>query len=221
MAAPKKGVAYDFPIGLVDSLATSKFKVSPTIVAGDFKISKDYGSFADLDTLPAVLPAGGVSVKVIVSLDEMTSDKIVITGIDLLGDEWNDTFIFIDNTIVTIDDLVRSTTPANSLDILNGRVDIGKVAGIDASGMGRAIDSIGIGTVDSGATIGIVTTSVVIPTVVRVNQFKGRVLSFTKTTATVELRGQSTIILGNTLGGTFSITDLTDAPQSGDEFTIQ
>lgn len=221
MAAPKKGVAYDFPIGLVDSLDTSKFKANPTIVAGDFKISKDYGSFVDLDTLPAVLPAGGVSVKVILSSDEMNVDKIIITGIDVAGAEWNDTFIFIDNTIVTIDDLVRSTIPANSLDILNGRVDIGKITGIDASAMGRAIDCIGIGTVDSGATIGIIPTSIIVPTVVRINQFKGRVLSFTKTTATAALRGQSAIILGNTLGGTLSVTDLTDAPQSGDDFTIQ
>lgn len=221
MAAPKKGIAYDFPIGLVDSLNTAKFKVDPTLVAGDFKISKDYGNFVNLDTLPAVLPAGSASVKVILSSDENNADKIIITGIDLLGDEWNDTFIFIDNTIVTIDDLVRSTTPANSLDILNGRIDVGKITGIDASSMGRAIDCIGIGTVDSGATIGIIPTSVITPTTVRINQFKGRVLSFTKTTATAALRGQSATILGNTLGGTLSVTDLTDAPQSGDDFTIQ
>ena len=106
MAEPKRGVAYDFSIELPDSASSGKFKVNPTIAEGDFKISKDGGDFTNLDTLPVVSPVGGVAVKVSLSADEMTADKIKVTGIDFAGGEWFDVSAFIDATLLTIDDPV-------------------------------------------------------------------------------------------------------------------
>ncbi len=117
MSSPKRGVAYDFPIALVDSSDTGSFKASPTRAAGDFKISKDGGAYANLATLPTNVPAGSINVKIVLSATEMTADKITIQCIDAAGAEWDDVLIFIDATVANIDDVVRSTTPANTLDV--------------------------------------------------------------------------------------------------------
>jgi len=95
MAEPVKGVAYEFPVGL-DSVLVTGFQVNPTIAAGDFQISKDFGAFANLATLPVVTPAGSTSVKVSLSALEMTADKILILAKDAAGDEWEEMQAFID-----------------------------------------------------------------------------------------------------------------------------
>jgi len=117
MSSPKRGVAYDFPIALVDSSDTGSFKASPTLAIGDFKISKDDGAYTNLATLPTNVPAGSINVKIVLSATEMTADKITIQCIDAAGAEWDDVLIFIDATIANVDDVVRSTTPANTLDV--------------------------------------------------------------------------------------------------------
>jgi hypothetical protein len=117
MSSPKKNVAYEFDIALVDSADTGSFKASPTIAAGDFQVSTDNSAFANLTTLPVVSPAGSINVKVNLSQAEMNGDKIVVQCIDAAGDEWDDVLIFIDATVANVDDIVRSTTPANTLDV--------------------------------------------------------------------------------------------------------
>lgn len=117
MSSPKKNVAYEFSISLVDSGAAGSFKANPTIAAGDFKVSTDNGAFANLTTLPVVDPAGSIIVKINLSQSEMNGDKILVQCIDAAGAEWSDVLIFIDATTANVDDIVRSTTPANTLDI--------------------------------------------------------------------------------------------------------
>jgi hypothetical protein len=116
MSTPKKGVAYTFYLSLIDT-STGKFKANPTIAAGDFKVSTGGGAFVNLATLPVVEPAGSVSVKVSLSSSEMDDTKIVVQCIDAAGDEWADQTAFIDADDVNLDDVVRSTTPANTLDV--------------------------------------------------------------------------------------------------------
>jgi hypothetical protein len=116
MPTPKKNVAYSFPIALIDTI-TGKFKANPTLAAGDFKVSIDGGDFENLATLPVVEPAGSIRVLVSLSQSEMNGDKITMTCIDASGDEWGDQLICIDNDAVNIDDVVRSTSPANTLNI--------------------------------------------------------------------------------------------------------
>jgi len=96
MAEPERGVAYDFFIPLLD-FGTGEFLLSPTIVDGDFRVSKDGLAFANLTTVPVVTPTAGGSIKVNLSALEMTANKIVVEGIDFtITKEWRDVFTFID-----------------------------------------------------------------------------------------------------------------------------
>ena len=120
MATPKKGVAYAFYVALEDVANPGKFKVNPTIAAGDFQVSTGGAAFGNLATLPVVTPAGSTAVKVILSASEMNGDEVTVQCIDVAGDEWADQLITIDNDAVNIDDVVRSTTPANALTVSAG-----------------------------------------------------------------------------------------------------
>ena len=90
MSLPRKGIAYEFYITLIDTLDSTKFKVNPTIAAGDFQVSKDGGTFVNLATLPVVTPAGGRIVKISLSALEMDADNVNGQGVDVAGDEWQE-----------------------------------------------------------------------------------------------------------------------------------
>lgn len=96
MAEPERGIPYEYYISLLDTV-TGEFQIDPTIIAGDFRVSKDGGAFANLDTLPMAMPGGSASVKVNLSALEMTADKIVVEGHDFTTvPEWIDHMTFID-----------------------------------------------------------------------------------------------------------------------------
>lgn len=109
---PKRGVAFQLAIGLVDQANTKLLKVNPTIAAGDFQISKDFGAFANLANLPTVLPAGGRSVQINLSIAEMTADNIVIQCVDAAGAEWCDQLINLQTTVSQLDDLATAANLA-------------------------------------------------------------------------------------------------------------
>lgn len=88
--APVYGLPYTFNITLVDQTDTKKFKAAPTLAAGDFKISKDGGAFANLATLPTVTPSGGRNVTVVLDAGEMTAKRSVVEWVDAAGAEWCD-----------------------------------------------------------------------------------------------------------------------------------
>lgn len=117
MSIPKRATAFALNIGLVETAARPFFKASPTLATGDFKISTDGSAFANLATLPTVSPAAGRSVLIQLSAAEMTGDIIVVQGVDAAGAEWDEVLVTLLTTVVTVDDLVRSTTPANTLDV--------------------------------------------------------------------------------------------------------
>lgn len=96
MTLPVSGVAYSFTIQLVDSSDPSSFKASPTLAAGDFKVSIDGGALANLTNLPTNSPSGSVLVSVALTAAEMTGAKISVVGIDVAGAEWEDIAIDID-----------------------------------------------------------------------------------------------------------------------------
>lgn len=90
---PQKGEDFIFYIALNDEATPGSFKANPTIAAGDFKVSKDGGAFANLATLPDVDPNSGVAVKISLSATEMDADNVVVTGIDQTATkEWSDFF---------------------------------------------------------------------------------------------------------------------------------
>ena len=149
------------------------YKSSPTLAAGDVTISKDGGAFANLTTLPVVTPAATTSVQASLSATEMQAARAVVRFIDQTSPkEWEDQEIILEtygnasaqhafdlNTASTAQtgdsyavvnhasygnaQLVRATTPANTLDVdASGDVTAGTVgdktgyalsaAGIDA-----------------------------------------------------------------------------------------
>lgn len=107
---PKRATAWIGYIGLVSQADTKLLKAAPTIAAGDFKISKDGGAFANLATLPTVAPAAGTAVQISLSATEMTADNVVIACIDAAGAEWCDQFINLQTSARQIDDLAYPAT---------------------------------------------------------------------------------------------------------------
>lgn len=96
---PKRGEDFIFPMCLRDMSVSGSFKANPTLAAGDVKISKDGGAFANLASLPTVSPASGVGVVVTLSATEMTADYVLITFIDQTATkEWADDAISIVTT---------------------------------------------------------------------------------------------------------------------------
>jgi hypothetical protein len=70
--------------------------------------------------------------------------------------------------------------------------------------------------VGSGATTTSIPTSSLTPAAVATNQFIGRVIIFSRSTATAALRGQGSRITASATNGTLTVDALTTAPQSGD-----
>ena len=114
---PKRAIEYIFYVALVDSANRPDFKSSPTLAAGDFKVSKDGAALANLATLPTVTPASSVMVKITLSISEMTSDNVTVVCIDAAGAEWDDLVINIQTAARQIDDLSYPTVSGRSTDV--------------------------------------------------------------------------------------------------------
>ena len=96
---PVKGEDFICYIALRNAADSSSFKASPTIASGDFKVSKDGGTLANLTTLPTVEPTGSVMVKITLSATEMTADNVTVVGIDQTAiKEWADFVLSIPTT---------------------------------------------------------------------------------------------------------------------------
>ena len=85
-----------FYASLLDTAIPNSLKITPTIAAGDFKISIDGGAFANLATLPVVTPAGSSAVKFVLSQAETNGDNLMIQCVDQTAvKEWCDASILI------------------------------------------------------------------------------------------------------------------------------
>lgn len=114
---PVKGAAYTFGAAL-SARSNNQLKANPTLAAGDFKISKDGGAFANLTTLPAAEPAGSTRILITLSSTEMNADEVTITAIDAAGDEWHDRMWVIHTVANNYDDLsVLDVTDLGSVEI--------------------------------------------------------------------------------------------------------
>lgn len=105
MPSPKKGVAYTFDVSLLSTASPGDFQVNPTIAAGDFKLSKDGGTFTNLTNLPTVTPTGDTQVVIILTATEMTADRLTVKGLDQAGGEWGPYVKSFDTTALTVDDV--------------------------------------------------------------------------------------------------------------------
>jgi len=88
MAEPHKGIAFEYGVFLTDFQDPSKFNPAPVIAAGDVQISKDFGDYTNLGTVPTVIDEGRV--KVTLSALEMTADNVSVLFRDQAGDSWKD-----------------------------------------------------------------------------------------------------------------------------------
>jgi len=98
-----KNQIYVFYIALSEG---GQFKVNPTIAVGDFQVKTGSGAYANLLTTPVVEPAGSSTIKVTLSAAEMNDDKVMVLAHDEVGNEWLDSFVFIDTETGSISDAV-------------------------------------------------------------------------------------------------------------------
>ena len=119
MGLPKQGEEYIFEESL-DDVETSDFLADPTIVAGDFQISKDGGAYVNLATLPTVQEAGKSPVTFTVTAAEATvNDRVKIIGRDSAGLWGNVDFSieFPTGNIDTVNDLLEGDRTESSANV--------------------------------------------------------------------------------------------------------
>lgn len=126
---PVNAVAYRVFVALQDFATPGAYKANPTLAAGDVKVSKDGGAFANLTTLPAVTPAAGIAVQVDLSAAEMTGDNIFVQFIDQTSPkEWADYAVCVQTVAAA---WLAPTTAGRTLD-----VSAGGEAGVDWANIG-------------------------------------------------------------------------------------
>lgn len=96
---PVKNSAFTFYVALEDYANPGNMKSSPTIASGDFQVSKDGGSFANLTTLPTNEPASSEMVEINLTATEMNADNVSVRCKDQTSPkEWADLIINIVTT---------------------------------------------------------------------------------------------------------------------------
>lgn len=105
---PKKNTAFEFYVGLVSQVNPKILQVSPTLAAGDVKVSIDNASPNNITTLP-VIGGNTRQVKVNLSSAEMNGDNITVVFSDAAGAEWCDLIVNIQTSAQQIDDLSTLT----------------------------------------------------------------------------------------------------------------
>lgn len=134
----KKNTAYVFNMGLPSVASSNNFQASPTLAAGDFKVSIDGGSLNNLTNLPTVTPAAGKIVNFSLTSSEMNGDNIIIVCSDVSGAEWKDVIVNIPTVARQIDDLAYPATSGRSIVVdASGLVDA-NVVKIGPTGAGTA-----------------------------------------------------------------------------------
>lgn len=99
---PVKGQDFQVRIGLEALGNPGSFRGSPTIAAGDFKVSVDGGALTDLATTPSVSPAGSALVLLTISAAEMAGDVVTVVGVDQTAPkEWSDFILSIPTVSAT------------------------------------------------------------------------------------------------------------------------
>jgi hypothetical protein len=112
---PLFGQVYTFTRGLYDATGGGKFRVNPTIAAGDFKISKDGGPLVNLATLPVVQPAGSALVVFSLTATEMTATRVTILGVDQVGGEWTEVMEHLEPAVKSLADVPTAVAVADAI----------------------------------------------------------------------------------------------------------
>src|SRR3990167_11231356 len=86
---PRKNAEFIFYMGLYSAATGNSCQATPTLAAGEVKVSTDGGALGNITTLPTVTPAAGRQIKVTLSAAEMNGDNVTIQFVDAAGAEWN------------------------------------------------------------------------------------------------------------------------------------
>ena len=115
-----KGAAFKFFTALIDQTDGRKFMSSPTLAAGDVKVSSDDGStWGNITTLPTVTTDTAV-LEVDLSATEMDADNgtVLVKFQDASGAEWCDEFITVDADLaaagVVTGEVTATVTPTTT-----------------------------------------------------------------------------------------------------------
>jgi len=204
---PKKNTAFIMYVCLESVATAGTFQSSPTLAAGDFKVSIDGGTLANLATLPTVTPAAGKMVKISLSSSEMNGDNITVVCSDAAGNEWKDLGINIATVANQIDDLA----------VGGAGVNVGSIGSSTTAAAQLALSAATI--VNGAATVTTLSTTQMSTNLTNAtnDQYKGRVLIWTSGS----LQNQAALITAyNGTSKTLTFTATTGAPSNGDTFII-
>lgn len=149
---PKRATAYRFTLSLF-ARSDNQIKVTPTLAAGDVKVSKDNGATANITTLPAETPASSGILQVDLSATEMTADLVTIIFRDAAGAEWNDVAVNIAPSTVQMADL------STKLDTIDDFLDT-EIAAITTATTAASIRSaVGLASANLDTQIGDIPTN--------------------------------------------------------------
>ena len=112
---PKKGVARDFAFG-VRSVADGNLKSTPTLNSSDWKVSVDYGAFANVSALPTNSPAASVQIKWAATSSEMNGDTVTLWGRSSTS-EFVDVFVIVNTVTRQMTDLAYPAVSGRSLTV--------------------------------------------------------------------------------------------------------
>ena len=111
---PVKNESFDFEIELNDQ-SGNVHQADPTLAAGDVKVSKDGGSYANISSLPTAIDSGK-TLTVSLTADEMNADRVSVQFSDAAGDEWDDLTVHITTvTADTVSDFDETATIPDSV----------------------------------------------------------------------------------------------------------
>jgi len=141
---PKKGSTFTFTVALTQQGNTKLFKSNPTLASGDVQVSKDYGTFSNIATLPDAEPDSGSAIRVQLSATEMDADVVTVLFHDAAGDEWCDQLITIHTDSATIGEIEAQT----DLDeVVEGTLTVRHILRLLTSFIGAKVSGGGTGTI--------------------------------------------------------------------------
>jgi|GEM_PF-6803325 len=105
---PVKNSGFTFEMALGSQSDKDIFQTSVTLAAGDVKVSKDGGAFANIATLPTEIGSSGV-ITVTLSSTEMAADRVAVLFHDASGSEWQDALVTIYTAAQSLDTAVAVT----------------------------------------------------------------------------------------------------------------
>jgi hypothetical protein len=191
--------------GVVDFAVSADW----TPAAGDVRLSKDGGAWADITTVPTASSGGGNGSSAVwvfqFSAAELSCKILTVLVADATTKAVEDQ-CFIIETFGNASAMYPSDIGADNTDAENRFL--------------SAVKGNVLGTVGVGSTTTSIVTSALDPAAAATDQYKGRILIFANNTTTANLRGQGTDITASTAGGVLTVSALSHAPANGDTFTI-